>query len=756
MMTNKPALQASLPQEPFPALARNDDRGIGFEAYLRIILDNFWLIAMIAFAVTLSGAAYAFIAKPVFEANMLFQVEEEGHANEPKNILGEMASTFDVKTSAMSEMELLRSRLVVSRAVDNLKLYIDVHPRYFPVIGVHLAERNTQLSKPGLFGYGGYAWGAEKINISLFNVPDSLQKRDFSITAGDNGQFRLSGKNIEAQGRIGTTLRIATENGGIELRVEQISAAAGAQFVLRSDSRLATIESVQKAMAITEQGKQSGVISVALRGSDPRVISSTLTEIGHEYLRQNRARKTEESEKSLGFLERQLPELKRQLEQSEMKYNSFRERHGTIDLGEEGRLNLQLSAAAKTRRLELQQRRTELLTRFTNEHAIVEGVNIQIREMNDEINSIANHIKQLPMLEQEALSLNRDIKVNTDLYAALLNTSQQLRLITAGKVSNVRLVDMPIIPEKQVRPRSVVIAVAAMIGLILGIIAAMIRKSLNNTIDDPEQIERMFSIPVHAIIPHSAALKKLHESVGDGRRMCPLLANVSPSDQAIESLRSFRSALQFSMSHSINNIVLITGATAALGKTSISANLSAIIAATGKRVLLIDADLRDGNLHQYFGLSRQDGLADFLSGSINLDQIIHRQAIENMDFIGSGTLPPNPSELLLHPYFGEMLELLSSNYDLVVIDSSPILAMADTLITGSHAGSIYITTRAGVTTADEVWESVRRLSQAGLGVKGILFNDLKPQPGRYTYGYGHGKTGNARHSPRTAIGTSRN
>lgn len=729
-------------QQPGPQSIQIDDEDeIGFATYLNILFDHRWLIVKIALAVTLLGIAYAFIAKPLYEANMMIHVEEN-KPKEAKNILGEMASTFEVKTAATSEMELLRSRLVVSRAVDNLRLYIDAHPKYFPIVGAFIAGKNKQLSTPGLFGFGAYVWGAEKIDVPIFNVPDAMLNREFVLTAEDNGHFRVneSIQNIEWKGRVGDTLNIKTDLGNIELRVQQLAAKPGAQFLLTRSSRLATIENVQKSMTITEQGKESGIIAVTLQGSDPKLVNLILSEIGREYMHQNLARKTEEAEKSLSFLNTQLPELKQQLQQSEAKYNQFRNTHGTIDLNEEAKISLQRSAAAKTKLLDLQQRKSELLTQFTEQHPLVMGLNNQIRAMSSEINTVAAHIKQLPMLEQEVVSLNRDIKVNSDLYSALLNTSQQLRLITVGTVSNVRMVDTPMMPEKPVRPnRPMIIALAVLIGLFLGVISAFIKKSLHGVIDDPHEIEKMLGVPVYASIPHSKMQKELLEEATGTSKKLPLLARISSTDIAIEGLRNFRAAVQFSLSRSKNNIVLIAGPTAGMGKTFVSVNLAAIMAASGKKVLLIDADFRNGHIHRYFDLGRQSGLSDYISGANRLDQIIHRDVIENMDFISTGNLPPNPSELLLHPNFGGLLESLSSKYDLVLIDATPILPVADTLIIGTHANSIYLVTRAGITTPGEISESVKRLNQAGLAPKGVVFNDMVVKPGRYGYGYTYGK-----------------
>jgi tyrosine-protein kinase Etk/Wzc len=269
---------------------------------------------------------------------------------------------------------------------------------------------------------------------------------------------------------------------------------------------------------------------------------------------------------------------------------------------------------------------------------------------------------------------------------------------------------------------------------------AFFRKSLVGGIDTPEELEKIAGVPVFATIPHSRRQKELYQQVSAKQQKVPLLANVSSTDVAVESLRNFRTALQFSLPNFKNNIVVITGATPGMGKSFVSANLAAIMAATGKKVLLIDADLRNGLLHLYFGFGRQDGLSDSVAGARRPDQIIHRSVIENMDFISTGTLPPNPSELLLRPNFAGLLQQLSGSYDLVLVDAPPILAVADTMIIGAQAGAIYIMTRAGVTTAGEINESMKRLAQAGLEAKGVLFNDLKVRPGRYGYGYTYGKT----------------
>lgn len=729
--------------QPLPQLtgpARQDDDEIELATYFDILWESRWLIATITLVAAILGLGYAFMAKPVYESNLLIQVEEESQ-KDSKNILGDLANTFDVKTSASSEMELLRSRMVVSRAIDNLRLYINAGPKYFPVVGSWLAKHNNQVSNPGLFGFGGYAWGNEKIDIGVFNVPDALQNQPFVLTVEPDGEFLVSHKkeNIEFRGKVGTPSTVDTPKGPIELRVDRIAGKPGVQFTMSRGSRLATIEGIQKSLTVAEQGaKQSGVIGATLQGSDPQMISSVLNEIAKEYIKQNAARKTEEAEKSLAYLNKQLPELRTQLEQSEARYNAFRNANGTVDLTEESKLSLQHASQAKLRKMELQQKRLELMTRFMPEHPAIQGIDTQLKEVNAEINQMNDHIKQLPMLEQNLLRLSREVKVNTDMYTQMLNTAQQLRLITVGKVSNVRLIDTPMAAEKPTKPnRSMIVALAVLGGLFLGVLIAFFRKSLQGAIDSPEQLERVVGLPVYATIPHSKKQKELYERVSTRQRV-PLLANVSSTDAAVESLRNFRTALQFSMPEFKNNVVVITGATPGMGKSFVSANLAAVMAASGKKVLLIDSDLRNGLLHLYFGFGRQDGLSEVIAGTRTLEQVIHHGVIENMDFISTGMLPPNPAELLLRPNFAALFQAVAAQYDLVLVDAPPVLAVADTMIIGQQAGAIYITTRAGVTTPGEINETMKRLAQAGLAAKGVVFNDLKSRPGRYGYGYSYG------------------
>jgi tyrosine-protein kinase Etk/Wzc len=708
--------------EPLP---EPDPGALAWRSYFQTLVARRWLILGVAALCTLAALAYALAARPVYEANMLLHVEEDT-PNTSKNILNDVSSLFETKKAAIAEMELLHSRLVVARAVDTLRLYIDARPRYFPLGGEWIAARHgSELSEPGLFGRGGYVWGGEKIEVASFDVPDAMYNHDFTITALGGGRYRLGDSNGRTvlEGETGLAAHAAGPDGAIDLVVTRLRANPGARFTLRRSSRLAALEQVQRSLQIAEQGKQSGVIAVKLHGANPQQVYATLTEIGSEYMRQNLARRTEEAQKTLAFLDRQLPVLRHQLESAEASYNGYRSSHATVNLEQEVRIALDTLAAAQTRRSTLTQKRAELLGRYTDEHPLLQALNQQSRETLREIDELEARIKRLPLVEQEQARLAREVKVSTDLYTELLNTAQQLRLVAVGRVGNVRMVDMPVAPERSLKPnRSLIVVLGMVTGLFLGALLAFASKAVGGGIDDPERIEAMLGArTVHATIPHSRSQDRLRRQA---RKRAPLLlAQAAPDDAAAESLRAFRAALQFVLPHSRNNVVSCLGPTRRVGASFVSVNLALLMASGGKRTLLIDADLRDGRLHEYFGIERSGGLAECLAGALQPHMAVRHGVADHLDFIPCGSVLPQQTELLQHRHLASLLESLSARYDVVLMTAPPVMEAADALVVGAHAGAVFLVTRAGVTTEGQLNAAVKRLNQAGIAPHGVVFND---------------------------------
>ena len=733
---------STLAAQAAPGNAPDDE--LDLSRYVDALVANKWLIAAITAVVLALGVVYAILQRPVYEANSLIQVEDtEGGS---RSVLGEASTLFDFKSPASAEMEIIRSRNVIGQAVDAVNLYIDAHPRYAPYVGGWLARRATGLSEPGFLGMSGYVTGTEKIDVSRFEVPARLEGSEFIATAMGEGRYTLTSEALDQplNGKVGTVLNADTSMGPIELTIDLLDGKPGAQFVLRRGSRIATVEGVQSRLGLIEQGKQSGIISVSLQDVSPYKVTNVLNAIGTQYVKQNVERRAAEAQKTLGFLDVQLPQFKRQLEGAEEAYNRFRNRNGTVAFDQEATLILGTAVDRQTKLLEAQQKRRELEAHFTPNHPLVQTLDAQISAFTRDIAETQTRIKGLPAIQQEAVRLERDVKVSTELYQSLLNNAMQLRLVKEGKVGNVRVLDPAVVPLVPVKPnRLTIVAAALALGLFLGVVAALARNMLvEQRIKDPHEVEAQTGLPVFSTIPMSAAQEGIAKRRLTGATGVRLLAVEHPDDPTIESLRSLRTAMQFAMLEADNNCVVITGATPGLGKSFVTANFAALMAAAGKKTLLIDADLRRGHVHQYLGLQRHGGLSELIAGSLTIQQTVHRQVVPNLDFLATGQLPPNPAELLTSDSFGSVLKKLSEQYDLVVIDTPPVLAASDTPAVVVHAGTVLLMARADVSTIGEVKESTRRLLVGGKAASGLLINGM----GAKRRGIGANKAGRYRYA----------
>lgn len=732
------------PQTPSVSIAapsRNDDDVINLSEYLDILIDRKWLVAGVTIIAIALGVAYALLSTPIYQSNLLIQVEDS--APDAKNFLGDTANLFDVKTPASGEIQILRSRMIMGGAVEATRLYIDAQPRRIPLIGEWLARRAKVLSEPGFLGLDGYVSGTEAIDIAKFDVPAALEdQKPFVLTALASGQYVLSHPDLPSPltGTVGKLLTQEVGNGAITLMVSRLDGKPGAEFVVSRASLLSTTEELQKRVQLIEQGKQSNVISVTLEDSDRDRLRRILDEIGAQYVHQNIQRKAAEAEKTLEFLDKQLPEFKRQLEGSEDAYANFRNKNGTIAFDEEAKAVLGQAVQLQTKLLETEQQRLELRSRFTETNPKVRVIDGQIAAFRHELDAIERRVSAMPVLQRDALRLERDVRVNGELYKSLLNSSLQLRLVKEGKVGNVRLLDMATEPKRPVRPQKpLIVALSLMLGLLAGIAFAIARSKMASGIHNPQEIEDRLGLNVYSVVPLALEQERILQRIAGGVGGVQVLAITEPESLAIESLRNLRISLQLALMESGNNRVLITGATPGVGKSFVSGNFAAIMAEAGRRVLLVDADLRKGHLHTAFGLPRKGGLADVLAGDMTSEQAIHSQVTPNLDVLTTGNYPFNPASMMLSSTLREFLDAMSARYDLVVIDSPPVLVAADAAAVAAYAGAILLVARDSLTQLGELNESVKRLAHAGQRVSGVVFNGMDLSRRHYgSYGYKYG------------------
>ncbi len=721
---------------------------IDFGELFAIVLHNKWLIVSITILALVFGIIKAFLDTPIYKADAMLQIEEQSRS---LGALEPVAGLLENKVPVLAEIEIIKSRMVLGEAVKNLNLEIVAKPKYVKWIGEFVARRfqqrhGDQVSSP-LFGFTQYAWGGEAIKIDSLIVPTEWIGKSLILIAGEHGHYKLmDNTQLILEGEVGEKANMENKDDQeeVSLFVSLLKARPNTQFIVKLQSLSSGIGQLNQSLAVSEKARNTGILNFTMESPDPNFAAQALNEIANIYVRLNVEQKSEEAQKTLNFLDNHLPIIKDQLEAATIALNEYRMSKGSIDLNTETQSILTSVVEIRTQLTLLQQKRDELRRNFTTWHPSIIAIDKQISRLKSQTAFHNTKIGALPETQQVILRLSRDVKVNTELYTTLLNNAQTLRVAKAGTVGDVRIIDAAILPTLPIKPKkSRIIMVSGILGLIIGIALAFIRKSLHRGIQDPNLIEKQLNVPVYATIPHSKQqdlmntnLKKSHNEEDNTTSILALEHN---EDLAIESLRSLRTTLHFAFLEAENNIIMITGPSPGVGKTFVTTNLATVLADAGKNILLIDGDLRNGSVNKLLGVKREAGLSELIAKPTSLDETVRTISSAGFDFISTGKIPPNPSELLLHERFGELLKDLSKNYDHILIDSPPILAVTDACIIGHLTSVTLMVIKAGEHPIGELEQSVKRLTQSGVSLKGIVYNDIPETSSRYGYGYGYGK-----------------
>ena len=725
-----PGMTAAATQ-PLPQISSEEvDEGLALGEIIAVLMDYRWLIAAISLLALAIGLTWVFVSKPIYRADGLLQVEEKssgvGSLKALQPLLGD-------DTTVSAEIEILSSRMVLGRVVAKLKLDIVAVPRTLPLLGSVLARRyeGDEPNSPWL-GLSSFAWGGERIQVDSLDVPRPQLDQKHTLITGEGGAFEVFDQDdqLVLKGKAGTR---ASEQ-GYAIFVAELRARPGTQFWLRKLSAETAIDDLRRNYSVKERGKKSGVLELSLLGQDPAEIGLVLDDIQNTYVRQNVERRSAEAEKTLKFLETQLPALKTQLDSAEAAYNNYRQSRGSLDLSLETQAILKSLVDVENAAVQLKQERDELRQLFKPEHPRIEAVENKLQRLNERRKQFDAEVARLPDTQQTVLRLARDVEVSNRLYTELLNTAQQLRVTKAGTIGDVRVIDPAAVGRKPVGAGPMaILAIALLLGLLVSMVVIWVLRSLRVVVEDPEIIEAQLGLPVYATVPHSKTEVELHRKARGGAG--ELLAVVYPEDDAVESLRGLRTTLHFALFDAQRNSLLITGSSPGLGKSFISKNLGAVLAQVDKRVVIVDADLRRGHLHKELGIERAPGLSEYVAGQASLEEILKTTAVPMLWAVTTGQIPPNPSELLMHPRFEVLLAELAANFDTVIVDAPPVLAVSDAAIIGRHVGATLMIARAGKHPIRELEQAVKRLNQAGVQVKGFVFNDLNVSRQNYRYGY---------------------
>ncbi|AJA93265.1 MULTISPECIES: polysaccharide biosynthesis tyrosine autokinase [Klebsiella] len=701
-----------------PSPVDSDDIDLG--RLIGELIDHRKLIVAITTGFTVIAVFYALLATPIYQANALVQVEQK----QGNTILSNLSQILpDSQPQSAPEITLLQSRMILGKTVDDLGLQTQIKQKFFPVIGRGLAR------------IMGNKLGA--IEVKDLYLPDnkSGENPEVILTVIDKDNYSIEADGFDFNAKVGELV----EKNGMSILVTAIEAEPGSKFSINYLTRLKAMNMLQNSFGVADQGKDTGMLTLTMTGDNPQQITKILDSISQNYLAQNVERQAAQDAKSLDFLNEQLPKVRNDLDQAEDKLNAYRKQRDSVDLTMEAKSVLDQIVNVDNQLNEITFREAEISQLYTKEHPTYKALMEKRQTLQNEKTKLNKKVSSMPSTQQEVLRLSRDVESGRAVYLQLLNRQQELNIAKSSAIGNVRIIDNAVSEPKPIKPNKPLIVVVGFIfGLLFSVGMVLLRILLRRGIESPEQLEEM-GINVYASVPVSEWLSKnLAKNKINRKESDILLAVENPADLAVEAIRGLRTSLHFAMMEAKNNILMISGASPNAGKTFISTNLAATIALTGKKVLFIDADLRKGYVHKMFGGNNEHGLSDILSGQATLDNSLKHVKEGGFDYIGRGAVPPNPAELLMHPRFETLLKKVSNEYDLVIIDTPPILAVTDAAIIGRYAGTTLLVARFEINTPKELMVSVKRFEQSGITIKGCILNGIvKKASSYYGYGYSH-------------------
>lgn len=706
-----------------PSHTDNSDE-IDLGKLLGILLDAKWLIMLTTFVFAVLGIAFALLSTPIYKADALIQIEEKSSGG-ISSMVGDMGELFSQESSATTEVEIIKSRMILGETVDKFNLTTVTTPIYAPIVGKGFARLTGDINH---------------IAVSRFTLPSYASDYSHTIQIVDakQGTYQLvrDDERVILQGKVG---ELATAD-DYSLFVAGFESHNGFEFSIAKQSRLEAIEWLKKSLSLSEQGKQTGILKLSFEGENKQQITEILNHISQIYFLQNVKRNSAEAEKSLEFLESHLPGIKSELTGYEDTLNNYRQKNESIDLGLEAQSTLKVMVELEAQLNELTFKESEISQRFTKDHPAYKSLLDKRKTLLREKDRLNEQIQKLPKTQREVLRMTRDVEVNQQIYIQLLNKVQELSIIKAGTVGNVRILDDAQAYKRAVKPKKpLIVVLATLLGGMLSVAFVLVKAAFHRGVESPDQIEQI-GLPVYAAVPKSDLQIELTNRFKSKKIQTKgaqaLLAESNPADLSVEALRGLRTSLHFAMLEAKNNVLMISGPAPGIGKSFISTNFAAVAAKTGQKVLIIDADMRKGYLQQSFGVKWENGLSDVLSNKQEFAQSVKATPVENLDILTRGQVPPNPSELLMHPRFAELMEWASKEYDLVIVDTPPVLAVTDPSIVGAFAGTTLMVARYGQNTLKEIDVARNRFEQSGIEVKGVIFNAIEKKASS-SYGYGY-------------------
>ncbi|WGS52897.1 polysaccharide biosynthesis tyrosine autokinase [Paraburkholderia sp. D15] len=738
-----------------------------------LMRDHIWEIVTTAVAVLTLAVAYLLIASPIYSADVLMRVDPP----EP-NALGLALQGQEAlpppAPSASTEMAVMSSRAVLDPVIEKFRFDVSVTPRTVPVLG-SIAEKFATPGEPSgaWFGLSSFAWGGERVQVGSLDVPRDLEEKKLTLTALENGAYELRGPSgqVLVKGFVGKP----AQGNGVSMLIKELSARPDTEFQVIRWNPLDAIAQFEKHIKIGDKEKESGLMQLAYEDKNPDRATDVANAMADQYLAYAIAARQQNDTTTLAFINGELPRLLKDLRKAEDDLKHFRSGSQSIQPTSEAQAYLQGGLDIDKQIATLQIQRTQLLERYTPDSRWVQTADRQLQQLQDAKAQFDGHFNDMPSSERQSVDLVRAQKVAETVYLGMVQKAEQLQVRRASTTGGVHIVDPAIRPHRPVKPKpEIVLAGGMVLGLLSGVMLVFMRRHVMTGVTDPRYVESRMSVPVFGEILFSQQQLSLdRHGAGGGRKALrdaggraglPLqqgavepqflrdpadadldaaltanhtriLAARYPHDPSVEALRAVRTAVARDLAHARNPHLMVIGPTPSAGKSFVAANLAILHAEIGSRVVLIDADMRRGHLAALFGEPNRGGLSEVLSGRMTLRNALRPTSVDGLTFLSCGIRPENPAALLMKPQFKELLDRLATQFDMVIIDTPPFLAVTDASIIACQTGSSLLVLRSGMQSEQEIADTVKKLERAEGRIAGAVFNGIPLRRSTRNYGY---------------------
>lgn len=532
---------------------------------------------------------------------------------------------------------------------------------------------------------------------------------------------------------------------------------------LEDEARNARIKALQSQIE-AEQVGYTNIIQITATTKNPDDAQKLANTVAEVYKEAHHKNKIQEASNLKEFVRNQLDIYRSELQAAEIELQRFRQENPLI-VERDLKSISPLEASPRIESLEREVIKIELelissKSKYTEEHPEVITTQRKLdkarNDLSRAIRELTNQQKEFSSKEIELIQLKRNVNIAEDLFLMFRTKYAEARILEAEKAEDVSIIEPAILPTKPIKPNvSFNILIGIISGLLIGLVVAFVTESFDTSIGRIDDIEELIKVPVLGIIPNTSLekgkkrylakfkrkeVRKPEEGISKER----LVTLFDPSSIASEAYKSLRTNIDLTGLKKLGNCIVITSAAPQEGKTQTLCNLAISFAQSGQKTLIVGSDFRKPMIHKLFGLPRSPGLSeilignipwkkavntitDMLLGNLEYEKILKAQGIENLHVITCGEHTPSPSELLSFQETSELIKEFRQNYDLILLDSAPILPVTDSAILGAKADGAIIVYQAGKTSRNALIRAKIQLENVKVKILGIVINNIKAQ-----------------------------